>query len=53
MFYDASSKDRRAGAQLSTCGIRIPQLGDAYGCQPAAVRLAHLVVDSVALHQRA
>lgn len=41
------------GAQLSLSGVRIAQWGDAYDCRPAAVRLAHLVEDSVALHQRA
>lgn len=41
------------GTQLSNSGIGTPEPGESYDCRPAAVRLAHLVEDSVALHQRA
>ena len=41
------------GAQLSSSGVQIAQRRDAHDCRPAAVRLAHLVGDSVAQHQRA
>ncbi len=40
-------------AQVWTFVIPIPQKRGAHDCQPAAMRLARLVEDSVALHQRA